>query len=216
MKTILALLCVSTEQEAVDLLTTYNAFLSDVRAATGTTELTPALAAVQRNASLLRQLEASTGKQGQAALDAALAWKEPAAQSAQLATQVATLEADKSTRERDSYIAFLSVDHPAADGKPAQSAKLPASLHAWAKTQTKAQLEAWAAAAPPVTLGNPTGADPKTQINEGGTKTAGELTAEEAEACRQLGQDPKAFLERKAFEAKQPNPQAAQAVNPGV
>ena len=110
MKAILALLSVNTEQEGIELLTSYNAFLSDVRAATGVQDLPAALSAVQRNASLLRQLELGTGKQGQAALDAALAWKAPAEQSSTLATQVATLEADKTTRERDSYIALVAMD----------------------------------------------------------------------------------------------------------
>lgn len=216
MKTILALLSVSTEQEAIDLLTAYNAFLSDVRAATGATELPAALQVVRQNASAIRQVEAATGKQGQAAIDLALSWKEPAAQSAQLATQVATLEADKATRERDAYIAFLSTDHPASAEAPAQPAKLPPSLHAWARTQTLAQLKVWAEGAPPISLGELSGGNktPVTEIGSGAPPA--QLSAEEQEICKHLGIDHKTFLERKAFEAKATNPAAAQAVNAGA
>lgn len=216
MKAILALLSVTTEAEAIDVLTGYNTFLSDARAATGTQDMPTALRAIQGNASLLRQIETATGKQGPAAVEAAIAWKEPAAQSGQLATQVAALEADKSTRERDAYIAYLSTDHPAEADKPAQPAKLPPSLHGWAKTQTLAQLQAWAKDAPPASLGKPAGSKP--EITEGGAGGAlsATLSAEEAEACKHLGIDHKTFLERKAFEAKALNPAAAQAVNPGA
>jgi phage I-like protein len=192
---LLSLLGVQSEAEGIQLVTSYNTFLSDAKVATGATDTDGTLRAIQSNAALVRQLETSTGKQGAEAVKTALAWKEPAEQSAQLATQVATLEADKTSRERDGYIAELST-----------AGKLPPALHNWAKTQTKAQLEAWAKDAPAFTGGAPAIEGASGEGVKPAQSTVGTtLSAEELEVCKHLQLTPKQFLERKQFEAANPN-----------
>lgn len=199
---LLSLLGVQTEAEGIELVQSSNAFLSDVRAATGTQEPASALRAVQSHAALTRQLETLTGKSGQEAINCVTQWKTQAEQAGQLATQVATLEAEKATAERDQYVAELST-----------SGKLPPSLHAWAKTQTKAQLEAWAKDAPDYTPGATSGAAPgeggkgaTAQTHAAGptsqAHTAVSLDADDLETCKLLGIPPEQFLERKKFEAQ--------------
>lgn len=200
---LLSLLGVQSEAEGIQLVTSFNTFVSDARAATGTASSAEALQAIQGNASLARQVEAITGKKGQEAANSLATLQAQATQSAVLAKQVSDLEANKATHERDAYIAELSTDQG-----PDKPAKLPPSLHAWAKTQTKAQLEAWAVGAPAfpssATATNTHGGDAGVKPPTSGSSPS-VLSAEELEVCRQLGVEPKAFLERKRFEEQNQN-----------
>jgi hypothetical protein len=92
MKTIFSLLGVTTEDEAVSLLTSFNAFLSDVRVATSCQSLDQALAAVQSNATIAKSLETLTGKSGGEAVAVATAWKTSAEQGASAVAELASLK----------------------------------------------------------------------------------------------------------------------------
>lgn len=129
-----------------------------------------------------------------------------AAVSTDLATRVATLEANAQSGGIEAVITRLSTG---------AQAKLPPSLHAWARTQTVAALEAWAAGAPPINL-TPT---PATPAASGATPPPAAaapggvtppvaadipvtMSATELEVCAQLGVDPKAFLEQRKLEVE--------------
>ena len=83
--------------------------------------------------------------------------------------------------------------------------KLPPALHAWARTQTVAQLEAWAAGAPPInltpapTLGGAAPGAPQGGVTEPTTQTL-TLSAADLEVCSQLGIEPKTMLEQRKIE----------------
>jgi hypothetical protein len=140
---------------------------------------------------------------------AAVRLQQSAAVSTGLATRVAQLEAGSQVSGIEAVIARLSTG---------PNAKLPPSLHAWARTQTVAQLEAWAAGAPPINL-TPTpmaasqGAGPQAgqpapnlgaqnpTVHEPNTPTV-TLTAADLEMCAQLGLDTKLYLEQRTLEVQ--------------
>lgn len=129
---------------------------------------------------------------------AAVRLQQSAAVSTQLATRVATLEAGTQQSGIEAVIARLSTG---------PHAKLPPSLHAWARTQTVAQLEAWAAGAPPINLTPVPVPGSQAQTRPGASPTVNEpvtqpltLTAADLEVCQAVGLDPKVYLEERKLE----------------
>lgn len=138
------------------------------------------VAGLSRVTELLRtnsELRALTGANDDAtALSAVRGLKD---ESLKLATQVATLQGEKTAAKRDQVIARLS-----------QEGKLPPALHDWAKTQTVESLEAFSAGMPALPVSQSQVPAPAA----GGVIT---LSAEERAVAQQLGLDPQTLIEEK-------------------
>jgi ClpP class serine protease len=108
--------------------------------------------------------------------------KELSAQVAKLTEQVGALAAKA---DQEKLVAF--VDQIQREGK------LPPALRAWALTQTRTSLEAFAAAAPVASaVAKPSPATSPSAVVEAVSASA-ELNADELYACQLTGTDPKAF-----------------------
>jgi hypothetical protein len=111
-------------------------------------------------------------------------------QADELATQIAGFEAEKKEREAKSEAAGLDSDILALS----TAGKLPPALHAWAKTQTREGLAAWAKDAPQYT--------PPAAAKQPQTESVMELSAVDADMCARMGIDPEAFKKTRAAEEK--------------
>jgi len=121
-------------------------------------------------------------------------WKAEAATATTLARRVTELEASTANVERDATIARLSSE-----------GRLQPSLHEWAKTQTKASLELFAAGAQVVTPGA-SGGGAGSGGGKGTTELAEQtvtLSAVDLEVCKQVGMSPTDFLEQRKLELAQ-------------
>lgn len=79
LQALLALMQVSSVDEAKASISAFNSFLSDIRAATGTQKFADAQASVRECFASVREAEAATGKKGPEAIRAAVAWRNSAA-----------------------------------------------------------------------------------------------------------------------------------------
>jgi phage I-like protein len=92
MKNIFALLGVSTEEEAIERLTAFNAFATDIKVACNAKTLDEALTRMNSVTALARQVEAVTGKTGGEAAAIVTTWKSSAADADKAREELATLK----------------------------------------------------------------------------------------------------------------------------
>jgi hypothetical protein len=124
MNLILTALGCTTEDEALALVNKFNSFLADARIATGTAGLETALAAIQTNASVVRSLDALTGKTGGESVALATAWKSGAADADKLRAEIATINKNDADAKANAAIEAVIADGRLEPAKRADFDKL--------------------------------------------------------------------------------------------
>lgn len=192
---LLAALGASNFAEALTMINGFNGFLSDARVATATNDMQGARAAIQANGSLIRSLEAATGKQGSEALATALAWKQGAEDAVKAKSELEALRKEQASTE-----ARTKLDTAVAEGRLA-----PANRQAFEDLFTNhgmVTLDAAIAALPVATNKTP-GAPPPGQPPTGSNPSA--LSDADRAVAEQMGLTAEEFIQ---FQAKH-GPRAA-------
>jgi len=120
---LLNMLGCSTVAEAQNAIAKFNAFLTDARVATATTTMVEAQSALASQATVVRQLDALTGKSGAESVATVLAWKQGAEAGAKAAADLAAF-----TKAQAASEATAKIDAAIADGRlePANRAAMQA------------------------------------------------------------------------------------------